>query len=300
MRPARRSTGGQAARQAEEVLRTSTSLRTLERRDREAVLALCAREPESSVMVAERVELVGSEPVRLGGEIWGYYERGELTAACWSGANLVPIGARSPGALDAFASRARRAGASYASLYGDAEGVLGIWSRLQAAGWRAREVRDCQPSYRIDRVPDLPADPGVVRGTPDDLLSVLPASVAMFTEEVGYSPMAGDGGTSYRRRVAELLRQGRTFVRRGPGGEVVFKADLGSVSAQVAQVLGVWVDPSWRGQGIAAPAMAAVVTAALQDAPVISLYVNDFNTRAVAAYHRAGFERSGTFATVLF
>jgi predicted GNAT family acetyltransferase len=282
------------------VLRTSTALRTLERRDREAVLALCARDPEASVMVAERVELVGSEPVRLGGELWGYYERGELTAACWSGANLVPIGARKPGALDAFASRARRTGSLYASLYGEAEGVLGIWERLQGFGWRAREVRERQPSYRMTTPPSLPGDPLVVRATPDDLMAVLPASVAMFTEEVGYSPMAGDGGTSYRRRVAELLRQGRTFVRRAPTGEVVFKADLGSVSSQVAQVLGVWVDPRWRGQGLAAPAMSAVVTAALQDAPIVSLYVNDFNTRALAAYRRTGFERSGTFATILF
>jgi len=35
-------------------------------------------------------------------------------------------------------------------------------------------------------------------------------------------------------------------------------------------------------------------------APTVSLYVNDYNTRAIAAYHRVGFRQVGTFATVLF
>ncbi len=283
------------------MLRTATALRTLERHDRESVLELCAHDPVANVMVAERVELVGSEPVRLGGEIWGLFEQGRLTSACWSGANLIPIEVRSEAALDAFASRARRSGAPYSSLFGDATAVTGLWTRLQSNGWRAREVRERQPLFTIDHAPDIEPDPDVHRASSDDLLTVLPASVAMFTEEVGYSPLGTDGGLAYRRRVAELLRQRRTFVRRGPTGEVVFKADLGSVSSTVAQVHGVWVDPRWRGQGLAAPAMAAVVAAALRDdAPTVSLYVNDYNERALAAYARVGFARTGMFATVLF
>ena len=38
---------------------------------------------------------------------------------------------------------------------------------------------------------------------------------------------------------------------------------------------------------------------ARRSTPVVSLYVNDFNTRALATYRRVGFERVGTFATVL-
>ena len=283
------------------MLRSATAMRTLERRDRDAILGLCAQDPVANVMVAERVELVGSEPVRLGGEIWGLFEHGSLVSACWSGANLIPIEVRSPAAMDAFASRVRRSGGTYSSLFGDAVAVGGIWERLQALGWRAREERGCQPLYSIDGPAKVDPDPSVLRALPEDLVSVLPASVAMFTEEVGYSPMGADGGMAYRRRVAELLRQGRTFVKLGPSGEVIFKADLGSVSTGVAQVHGVWVDPRWRGQGLAAPDMAAVVQAALRDnAPVVSLYVNDFNTRAIATYERVGFQRVGTFATILF
>ena len=35
-------------------------------------------------------------------------------------------------------------------------------------------------------------------------------------------------------------------------------------------------------------------------APTVSLYVNGYNVPARRAYERVGFERVGTFATVLF
>jgi predicted GNAT family acetyltransferase len=47
--------------------------------------------------------------------------------------------------------------------------------------------------------------------------------------------------------------------------------------------------------------MAAVVELALRDiAPVVSLYVNDYNAAARSAYRRVGFREVGEFATVLF
>ena len=47
--------------------------------------------------------------------------------------------------------------------------------------------------------------------------------------------------------------------------------------------------------------MAAVVRAVRADvAPLVSLYVNDYNARAIRAYERVGFTTVGTFATVLF
>jgi predicted GNAT family acetyltransferase len=122
----------------------------------------------------------------------------------------------------------------------------------------------------------------------------------MFTEEVGVSPELGDGGASYRARVAELVRSGRSFVRV-EDGRVVFKAEIGAVSRAACQVQGVWVAPDRRGEGLSVTGMAAVVRASLAEiAPVVSLYVNDFNAPALAAYRRVGFEQVGTFATVLF
>jgi predicted GNAT family acetyltransferase len=139
----------------------------------------------------------------------------------------------------------------------------------------------------------------VRRCTADDLGALMPAAVAMFTEEVGVSPLAGGGGPAYRERLAELVRRGHSFARIEEG-RVVFKADLAAVSPHACQVQGVWVDPQLRGRGLGTAGMAAVVQHALAVAPVVSLYVNGHNAAARAVYRRVGFTEVGRFATILF
>jgi len=82
---------------------------------------------------------------------------------------------------------------------------------------------------------------------------------------------------------------------------VVFKAEIGAVTRHTCQIQGVWVAPSHRGRRLSESGMAAVLHYALRDvAPVVSLYVNDFNTPARAAYRRVGFTETGAFMSVLF
>jgi uncharacterized protein len=279
------------------VLRTA-ALRVLDARDRDEVVALLARDPVAHVFVTARVRAAGFDPWRLGGELWGYVVDGRLESMCYAGANLVPVEA-GPEAVKAFAERARRQGRRCSSLVGPVEPILAMWELLEPAWGPPREVRAAQPLMATACEPLVPADQAVRRVRLDEVDAVLPASVAMFTEEVGVSPLAGDGGV-YRSRVTELIASGRAFARI-EDGQVVFKAEVGAVSAQACQVQGVWVTPSRRGQGLAAAGMAAVVRTCLAEiAPVVSLYVNDYNTAAVKTYTRVGFSRVGTFATVLF
>jgi predicted GNAT family acetyltransferase len=122
----------------------------------------------------------------------------------------------------------------------------------------------------------------------------------MFTEEVGVSPTVNGGGNAYRNRISELVSARRSFVKY-EGSQLVFKAEVGTVGAGVAQIQGVWVKPEFRNQGISVPAMAAVVKLVQADlAPVVSLYVNDYNEVALKTYQSVGFEHVDTFATVLF
>jgi uncharacterized protein len=282
------------------VLRTSAAVRVLGPADRDAALAVCARDPVANAFVASRL-LEQRAFTPSGGEVWGYVDRGELVSLCWAGANLVPVEA-TPTALDGFAARARRAGRRCSSILGPADAVLGLWERLERPWWPARDVRSDQPLLALDREPLVAPDPLVRRARPQETDLVVPASSAMFQEEIGFSPIGRDGGASYRMSVNQLVMAGRTFVRVDPtGAEAVFKADLASVTPQVAQIQGVWVTPRLRGQGLAAPAMAAVCTMTRrQVSPVVSLYVNAYNAPALAAYRRVGFEQVGTFATVLF
>ncbi len=124
---------------------------------------------------------------------------------------------------------------------------------------------------------------------PDEIEAYYPAAVAMFTEEVGVDPRAGDGGRWYRARVADLIASGRAFARFD-GDEVVFKAEIGALSSQVALIQGVWVHPRRRGQGFSAPGTAAVVDRIRRlYRRLPSLYVNRDNLPARASYARVGF-----------
>jgi hypothetical protein len=280
------------------VLRMS-SLRVLRPSDLPEVLDLFSRDPVANVFVESRVRAVGLEPSRLGGEMWGHVVDGRIEAVCHAGANLVPVEA-GPEAVQVFADRARRQGRRCASIVGPRSAVAPMWELLQPGWGDAREVRPRQPLMAISSPSPVEADPEVRRVGPDELDLLLPACVAMFTEEVGVSPTAADGGVAYRSRVAELIRAGRSFARI-EDGRVVFKAEIGSVSPLACQVQGVWVAPELRGRGLSGPGMAAVVEAALRDiAPTVSLYVNDFNVAARAAYRRVGFTDVGTFMSVLF
>lgn len=280
------------------MLRT-TALHVMRAEDLPEVTSLLDRDPVSDVFVASRVQAVGLDPARLGGELWGHVVDGRLEALCHAGANLVPVQA-GPEAVRAFAERARRQGRRCASIVGERSAVAAMWDLLEPTWGPARDVRERQPLMAIDHAPDVPADPLVRRVRPEELDVLVPACVAMFTEEVGVSPIAADGGTLYRARVAELIRGGRAFARI-EDGRVLFKAEVGSVTDKACQVQGVWVPPELRGRGLSSPGMAAVVEHALRDiAPIVSLYVNDYNEAARATYRRVGFADHGTFMSVLF
>ncbi|NEE00018.1 GNAT family N-acetyltransferase [Phytoactinopolyspora halotolerans] len=275
------------------------AVRVLGPEDFPTVSRLVDRNPVVDVFVGARVHASKLAPGRLGGELWGYYESGELLSCCYAGANVIPVHA-TPAAARTFADMAARRGRRCSSLVGPADAVLTMWDLLRPEWGPAREVRASQPVMAMSQTPTVPADSLVRRVRPDEVDILHPAAVAMFTEEVGVSPNGSDGGAYYRARLTELVRAGRAFARF-ENGEVVFKAEIGAVTPKACQIQGVWVRPERRGEGLAVGGVAAVVTCALQEiAPSVSLYVNDYNRAAVETYRRVGFFDVGRFATVMF
>lgn len=265
--------------------------------DRAAVASVLSREPVAGALVAERLAQLGRfgwprEAVVLG------YGRRTVESICWVGANVVPVAA-TPAAVAAFAEVLGGEARWSSSIVGPADAVLGLWDRLGGGWGPCREIRPNQPLLVTATPPAIPADPEVRLASLADYDRLFPAAVAMYTEEVGVSPLL-DGGGGYRDRVVDLIRHQRAYLRL-IDGRVAFKAELAVVSPQTAQVQGVWVDPGWRGRGLATAAMAAVVHDTLvRVAPTVSLYVNDFNASARAVYAKCGFRSAGTFASVLF
>ena len=221
-----------------------------------------------------------------------------LASACWVGSNIIPVAAdASEGALFGHGVRALRRRVS--SVYGRSEPVLALF---ETTGWtNCREVRDAQP-LMYTSTPSSAVEPlaGLRYSQMEEFAAVERACAAMFSEELGFSPY-NQGASLYRGRIRGLIQAGHSLISVDPQTrQIVFKAEFGAVTNEVVQVQGVWVDPRWRGQGIAAPGMAAVIDYGLRLAPQVSLYVNSYNTAAIRAYERVGFQYNGTYTTVLF
>lgn len=276
-------------------------VRVLVHEDTQALLALVAKDAVANVFIDSLLTKGRSAvPIQQGAVILGYFEQNgtRLAAACWVGSNVVPIEAGAEHS-EAFGSWISENWRPHASIFGPAEAVLAIMGVLAERGVQAQEIRADQPLLTISSPSPLAASPLLLRSHNGQFSQILMAAAAMFEEEVGYSPFLG-GEENYRRRVAWLINAGHSFSHCDKDGTVIFKADLGAVTKHATQVQGVWMNPAYRGQGLSAGYMAAVVNLSQMLAPVTSLYVNDFNTRARSVYEKVGFEQVGTFATVLF
>lgn len=285
------------------MLTTSQGVRTLGPPDLPDFLALAARDPVVNVFAEYRARTTQLDPRWLGGEVWGRFTDGALTAACHVGANLVPVCA-GPEDARAFARRALGGRRTSSTIVGPTEPVSAFWGEVAGQWGRPREERWNQPHLELREWPlhDPPAhDPEVRRTYAGDIDVLFPACVAMYTEEVGVSPGESGGLDLYRARVNQLIARGWSFARFDDDGRVVFKAEIACATPYAAQIQGVYVPPDRRGEGLATRGMAAVVRLVLRDvAPVASLYVNEWNAPARAVYEAIGFRESARFATVMF
>ena len=275
-------------------------IRALDAHSIDLVKILIEQDPVRHCFLAARLEQTKQSRSRPSyPDLLGYFDDGNLKSVLMTGANIVPVNT-SLIARQEFATVLNRSGRRSSSIVGPAEEVLDLWSRVSASWGPAREVRSNQPVLSMRTNSSVEIDHDVRYSNLSDLEDLVPACIAMFTEEVGISPTINGGGNAYRNRISELVSSRRSFVKY-LGSELVFKAEIGTVGAGVAQIQGVWVKPEHRGKGISVSAMAAVVKLVLADvAPVVSLYVNDYNEVALKTYRSVDFEQVDTFATVLF
>lgn len=278
---------------------TRLGVRPLGSPDLEAFIALAAQDPVVNVFALYRARTTSLEPRWLGGEVWGRFTDGELTAACHVGANLVPIQA-TPDDARVFAERALARNRTVSTIVGPHEAVRVFWNGVAGTWGRPRETRWQQPHLVIDGPPQVEPDPLVRRTDRADMSILYPACVAMYTEEVGVSPESGNSGDLYRARITQLMSRGWSFARF-ERGRLIFKAEVACATPEAAQIQGVWVPPERRGEGLAVAGMAAVVELVRADiAPTVSLYVNEWNEPARRAYRRVGFRETTRFSTVMF
>ncbi|QPL06562.1 GNAT family N-acetyltransferase [Actinomyces respiraculi] len=301
------------------------------------LLDLCALDPVAGVGLAGQLR---RWPTWGSGDVVALGRADSPDGGAWATGSLLPFGLAARPALGhagasdaqvwALAEHAHRRLTRNGSVYGPAEDVEPVWSALVGLGLASREERWTQPMLVAPHLPGGLARAALDRrpamrwaaemlhaATGEETPLVLPASVAMFHDELGYDPTAIGG--SYARHVSWLVDSRRTYVVLDdgegraplPGGprQAAFKADVGALwpaprgHGGVALLTGVWTREDLRGQGLGSVALAAVVDAVRAEhvglGGTVSLYVNDYNTAALALYRGLGFERVGTYSTVL-
>lgn len=278
-------------------------LQRLRRSDIGELVGLLEEKPLHNIFLLSRLVDSGFNIERLGCPVYGHWVRGKLVDVCHAGVNIV-LASRddevSDAAISGFARRVgpvRRASAIMGSS-GDVERLFALLSSSWPSAWAApRETRAVQPLLAIGKQTMEDADDRVFRATEQHFRAYFEAAVKMYTEELGISPL--DEFNSYQAYIARLIRSGRSFA--GCKDDTVwFKTDIGCSYKTYCQIQGVWVEPSLRGQGIGAGAVAKVVELCASRYDVVSLYVNDYNTAARRMYEKVGFRQVGTLGTVLY
>ena len=132
----------------------------------------------------------------------------------------------------------------------------------------------------------------------EDYALVYESGAALRAEELLEDPRDVDP-VGYARRVEEDCRDGHTWVWRDARG-LVFRASVSALTADAAQVSGVYVPPALRNRGIARRALGELCSRLFARSSHVCLFVNDFNAPALALYRRLGFVERAPWASAFY
>ncbi len=248
------------------------------------ILGFCAEDP------VERVFL--EDVARRGlGRFAAVGRRGQLTALCHVGANVVPSGA----GCGAFA-RAAAAGRAR-MVIGEEGAVSDLWASAESLMETPREDRPGQPVYVLEHPPDA-GGTGLREATLADLDLLVPACAAAHEEEIGINPLAGDPD-GFRWRTQAQIGEGRSWIWVD-SGKILFKAEASAWTPEAVQLQQVWVDPAVRNRGNAQRALRDLCRRLLEAVPRVCLFVRPENAPAIRVYEAVGMERTITYRSLIF
>ncbi|QBI20585.1 GNAT family N-acetyltransferase [Egibacter rhizosphaerae] len=195
---------------------------------------------------------------------------------------------------------------------GDAAGGPPLAAHLHGSGWRVllgdaalgralleagsrgvlrRRGRAREQRLMGTREPvDLPPPVGLRRARPADEEAVTELAARLHVEDRMGPPLSRPARASVGDRLRDSIARGATWVVPRDG-EIVAKVDVALASPlRGAQLAGVYVAEAWRGQGIAASAIAAVTRELMAEGmPGVTLHVRADNGPGRRAYARAGY-----------
>jgi ribosomal protein S18 acetylase RimI-like enzyme len=129
-----------------------------------------------------------------------------------------------------------------------------------------------------------------------DLDLIAPVHAAMAEAESGVNPLDADRD-GFLARCSRRIEKGRVWVIV-KDGELLFKSDVQAEASEVIYLEGVYVNPNYRGTGLARRCFGYLCDRLLSRTQSICVLANEENESAQAFYRICGFKKISNYDTI--
>jgi len=237
-------------------------------------------------------------------EVWAARRGAELAAVVHLGGPsgaVLPVG-EDEAALDRLADEALRRLPILPrriQVVGTRVAVDPFVRRFAAAGIQPRlHRRQIYMALEAARLPTFERLPELRVATAADYNALFESGALLRAEELEEDPRLTDA-IGYARRVGDEARDGSTWVWM-ESGTLRFRASVSALTADAAQIAGVYTPAPLRNRGFARRALSELCLRLVGRTRGVCLFVNDFNAPALALYRRMGFVETAEWASAFY
>jgi uncharacterized protein len=272
-----------------EKFEVTQSVRELAESDSLVVRQLLVRYPLESVFLLGLVDDHGICSPKLRGRFFGWFRNNELAAIALLGHQIMFCG--DTAAIPAFAKTVIETKAKGFLIFGPSPEVEQFGQLLSAYGRDSHSVRELCWYVCEMTVPTNTSH--LQKATPEHLEAIFNVQGEMHFETTGVDPRLVDP-IGFRERVSARIERGRTWIKLIEN-QIVFKAELQSVTPTAIYLEGIWTHPNFRGQNIAKECVAELTQQRLLQKQTICLAVEPEENIARHIYEYAGFTWKGDY-----
>ena len=237
-------------------------------------------------------------------EVWAARRGDQLVAVVHLGGPsgaVLPVGEDAE-ALERLADETLRRRALLPrriQVVGTSAAVAPLVRRFRTAGIVPRlHRRQVYMTLEPARFPPFERLPELRTAAAADYGVLFESGASLRAEELEEDPRVADGA-AYARRVEEEARDGSTWLWMA-GGTFCFRASVSAITADAAQVAGVFTPQALRNRGVARRGLSELCARLFDRTRAVCLFVTDFNAPALALYRRLGFVPTGEWASAFY